>query len=394
MIGFLEKVHLHPDIADYVKELWMPGPCYSRKPNELLGSFPTQVIRLIEAEITRCIQPKYLDFYLKDGWQDSKCLSTVLVTTTMLFLLPNIKTLFCSGGNYHGGWPVESSQIWGAETMYKLIKRLQSHKKPECKILQKLERASIRWTTTSQETFEFLEWLAALPNIKFIQADGISTQVMHTPGRILAPRSSSLTKFEFHGQLRGTETLEGLLQAAGSLKCFVYHNSSDFEENARVPPNVGGRDICSLLSRYTASSLGKLKINLFLSVESLSMFRRLTHLCVPLDTLPNLELPGEISTALALPPNLEILILRYMGENDGIVKKFVRAVIDAKVARWPYLKILFLQYSALRYADQDFRKWAELATKDLAEVGVDFRFVDGYGDSLDGIHWRSLDYLF
>lgn len=36
---------------------------------------------------------------------------------------------------------------------------------------------------------------------------GISTQVMHSPGRNLAPKSSSLTKFELHSQIYGTESL-------------------------------------------------------------------------------------------------------------------------------------------------------------------------------------------
>lgn len=72
MTELLEKVHLQPDIADYVKELWMPGPHHSCKPNDGLGAFPTRVIRFIEAEFTRCIQPQYLDYYLKDSWQDSK----------------------------------------------------------------------------------------------------------------------------------------------------------------------------------------------------------------------------------------------------------------------------------------------------------------------------------
>lgn len=217
MTDFLEKVHLHPDIADYVKELWMPGPRYSCRPSETLASFPTPVIRLIEAEITRCIEPQYLNCYLKDSWQDSKCLSTVLITATMLFLLPNVKTLVCSGGSTYDEYSREPSQLWGAETLYKLIKRLQVHKKPECKILQKLESASLRWTTTTQTTFEFLEWLAALPNIKIIQADGISTQVTKTPSRTLAPRSSALTKLEINGRLHGTETLK---RAHSSCKIF------------------------------------------------------------------------------------------------------------------------------------------------------------------------------
>ncbi len=185
MIEFLKKVHLQPDIPGYVKNLWMPGPRYSCESNDKIGSFPTQVIRLIEAEITRCIQPQYLGYYLKDDWQVSQCLSTVLITATMLFLLPNIKKLVCSGGPALGTYGGNTGRLWGAETLYRLIQRLESHKKPECKILQKLEEASLRWTTTSQETFSFLEWLAALPSIKSIQADGISTQVVHAPGRSL-----------------------------------------------------------------------------------------------------------------------------------------------------------------------------------------------------------------
>lgn len=386
MTAFLEKVHLQPYIADYVKDLWMPGPRYSCKPYDGLGRFPSQAIRLIEAEITRCIQPQYLSYYLKDGWQDSKCLGTVLITATMLFLLPNVQTLCCSGGNSG-----QSGQLWGAETLYKLIKRLQSHKKPERKILQKLESVSIRWTTTSQQTFEFLEWLTALPTLKSIQADGISTQVMHTPGRILAPRSSSLTKLQFHGQIHGTQTLEGLLQAARSLKCFVYHSSSEFEKDGKNSSNVGGREISAVLSKYTANSLEKLRTDLVLSVESLSLFQRLKHLWVPLDTLPILELPGEISTVLALPPSLEHLILpqQSMGKTRGFFKAFVRAVVNAKDARWPFLKNLTLQYSTYQTADDDFQKWLEPATKDLAEVGVEFHCVAGQKDLLDDGYWMG-----
>lgn len=279
--------------------------------------------------------------------------------------------------------------------MYKLIKRLQSHKMSGCKILQKLESASIRWTITSQEIFEFLEWLVALPNIKSIQADGISTQVMHTLSRFLAPRSFNLIKFEFHGQIHGTETLEGLFQVARSLKCFVYHPSSEFEKNRWVPSNVEGREICSVLSKYIVNSLEKLQTDLVLSVESLSIFKRLRYLCVSLDTLPILGLPGEISTALALPSSLEHLILfpRYMRNNRGFIKEFVRAVVNAKDARWLYLKILALQYFTLHDADEEFREWVELATKDLAEVGVEFHCVDTSARSLDGIYWRDLSGL-
>ncbi|CAF9940654.1 hypothetical protein IMSHALPRED_002115 [Imshaugia aleurites] len=391
MTKFLEDVHLQRNIADCVQEFWVPGPRYSCKPNERLEPFPIKVIRLIEAEITRCIQPQYLKYYLKDGWQDSKCLSTVFVTATMLFLLPNVKTLFCSGGNCHRGWPIELSQIWGAETMYKMIKRLQSHKMPGCEILQNFESASLRWTIKSQETFEFLEWLAALPNIKSIQVDGISTHFTHTPDKILTPRSSNLTKFEFHGQIHGIETLEGLLQAAESLKCFVYHNSSEFEENRRVPPNVGSREICSLLSKYTANSLEKFRMgDLASSVESLSIFQRLTHLCVQLHTLPILVLPGEISTAFALPSSLENLILikgYYVGWNNGPLKEFMRAVVNAKDARWPYLKHLTVKYDHLHG-----QECVESATKDLAEVGVEFHCVH---HSLDGdTYWQNWESLF
>lgn len=94
---------------------------------------------------------------------------------------------------------------------------------------------------------------------------------MHTPGRILAPRSSSLTKFEFHGRIRGTETLEGLLQAARSLKCFVYHPSSEFDKVRKNSWDVEGRGLCSTLSKYTANSLEKLRTDLVLSIECLSM---------------------------------------------------------------------------------------------------------------------------
>lgn len=67
-----------------------------------------------------------------------------------------------------------------------------------------------------------------------------------------------------------------------------------------------------------------------------------------LNVLPICELPGEISPALALPPSLEHLILpeRYMGENHGFVKGFVRVVVNVKDARWLYLKNLTLQYSS------------------------------------------------
>ena len=396
MTEFLEKVDLNPDIADYVKELWMPGPRYSCKPNERLRPFPTSVISLIETEITKCIQPQYLDCYLKDGWQDSKCLSTVLITATMIFLLSNVKTLVCSGGSTYDECSGERSQLWGAETLYKLIKRLQVHKKAECKILQKLESASIRWTRTSQMTNEFLEWLAALPTIKSIQADGISTRVMPTRNRILSPRSSSLTKLEFHGRLHGTETLEGLLEAARSFKCFVYHDSSEFENDidrvSRNGPRVGGRELCSVLAKYSATSLEKLRTNLGLSVKSLSVFQRLTHLYAPLNTLPILGLPGEISTALALPPNLEHLILPQNGK--GVIQELVVAVVNAKDLRWPNLRNLTLPYSPFAASNKAFRKSIENATNDLAEVGVEFHCLKGSQDFLSGEYMRNLSSLF
>ncbi len=393
MTEFLEKVDRHPDIADYVKELRMPGPRYSCKPTESLNSFPTPVTGLIEAEITRCIEPQYLKCYLKDGWQDSKCLSTVLITATMLFLLPNVKTLVCSGGSTLDQSLGERNQLWGAETLYKLIKRLQVHKKPECKILQKLESVSIRWTTTTQTTFEFLEWLAALPNIESIQADGISTQVMQTPNKILFPRSSSLTKLEFHGRLHGTEALEGLLQAAKSLKSFVYHDSFEFEKDRTSDHSVGGREICSMLAKYSVNSLEKLRTDLVLSVESLSVFQRLTHLYAPLYTLPILGLPGEISTALASPPSLEHLILPrdHLGNEHGFPQELVMAVVTAKDLRWPNLKKLTL---AFHRSDKAFRKSVEVATKDLAEVSVEFNCVEYGDDLLSGEFWGYPSDLF
>ncbi len=396
MTEFLEKVHLHPEIADYVKELRVPGPRYSCKPNETLEPFPTPVIRLIEAEITRCIKPQYLECYLKDGWQDSKCLSTVLITATML-LLPNVKTLFCSGGWCYNVCSGERSQLWGAETLYKLIKRLQVHKKPECKILQKLESASLRWTTTTQTTFEFLEWLAALPTIKSIKADGISTEVMQTPSRILAPRSSALTKLEIHGRLHGTETLEGLIQAARSFKCFVYHDSSEFEKDKKDPSNVGGREMCSVLAKYSVNSLEKLRTDLVLSVESLSVFQRLTHLYAPLNTLPILGLSGEISTALALPPNLEHLILPQgcLNNKKEFPQELVMAVVNAKDIRWPNLKNLTLSYDDFQAPSKTYRKSVEVATEDLAEVGVEFHCVDAENrDFLSGEVLGDLSHLF
>ena len=394
MIEFLEKVHLQPDIAGYVKNLWMPGPRYSCESNDKIGSFPTQIIRLIEAEITRCIQPQYLGYYLKDDWQVSQCLSTVLITATMFFLLPNIKKLVCSGGPYFGVYGGDSGRLWGAETLYRLIQRLESHKKPECKILQKLEEASLRWTTTSQATFNFLEWLAALPSIKSIQADGISTQVVHTPGRILDPQPSSLTRLEFHGQFHGTETLEGLLQAARSLKCFIYHHTTKFGQDWKKegPPIVGGGEICSVLSRYAVNSLEKLKTDLFLSVEDLSTFQRLKHLYAPLTTLPIIETPGQISPALMLPPSLEHLILpQYRGEK---ARGLVKAVVNAKHARWPHLKNLTLQYPCFDKDDEELREWAESATKDLAEVGVEFRCVAEGKNLLDDKYWFGSRHLF
>ena len=51
---------------------------------------------------------------------------------------------FYSNGLYGG----KGGHICGPEILYTFIKRLQLHKKPECKILQNLETASIRWTTT------------------------------------------------------------------------------------------------------------------------------------------------------------------------------------------------------------------------------------------------------
>ena len=147
MIEFLEKVQFQPDIANQIEELWKPGSRYSCNPNESLEYLPNEVIRLIEAEITRCIQPQYLDYYLKEGWQDTKCLRTVSITATILLLLPNVKTLKISGGHsvrkYSGG-RYSGGQTWGAETFCRFIKSLETHKKPDCKVLQKLENANIR----------------------------------------------------------------------------------------------------------------------------------------------------------------------------------------------------------------------------------------------------------
>lgn len=143
MTDKLKNVYLKPNIANNIEVVWMPGPRYSCDPSESLWSFPDEAIRLIESEITRCIQPEYLDFYLKGGWQESKCLSTVPVFATILLLFQNVKELKISGGRYietkktgdkrcafgyHPGY--DTRQMWGPETFFKFIKSLESHTKP------------------------------------------------------------------------------------------------------------------------------------------------------------------------------------------------------------------------------------------------------------------------
>ena len=97
---------------------------------------------------------------------------------------------------------------------------------------------------------------------------------MHTLGRSLAPKTSSLTRFEFCGRIHGTETLKGLLQAARSLKCFTYHSSSNYEKDKGAESDVEGHALCSVLSDLTDRSLVKLKTDLGMSVESLSKLQR------------------------------------------------------------------------------------------------------------------------
>ena len=384
MTNKLKEVHFKPDTANQIEVLWLPGPRYSCDVSEKLWAFPGEAIHLIETEIVRCIQPQYVDFYLKKGWQNSQCLSTVLCTATILFLFQNVKELKISGGHYnellasdkrsarkHNYTEHATPQMWGPETFFKFIKRLESHTEPECKILQKLESASVRWTTTSQTAFEFLEWLAALPAINSIHAAGISTQFMHKSPRNLIPRSSSLTRLELDGQINDTQTLQGILQGARSLECFTYHSSSKYEENVRVESNVRGSGVCSVLAEFCGHSLKKFQTNLVLFPADLMKLQRLTHLWAPLKDLPMFELPRSLEQL--------VLSREHPRPHPDPIKPFVEVLVHAKDQNLPSLKTLTLVYSCWTgNPDEAFGEWIQSATKDLAEVDIDFHCVNSF----------------
>ena len=396
MTNMLEDVHLEPDTANHIKVLWMPGPRYSCDASEERWWFPDAVIRLIETEISRCIQPQYLKFYLRSGWQNSKCLSTVLLTATILFLFQNVKELKISGGNYieeiERDDPLDTPitvqrHMWGPETFYRFVKRLESHAEPECKILQKLESASVRWTTTSQTAFEFLEWLAALPAIKSIHADGISTNFRHDSPRLLAPRSSSLATIELRGVIHGTQTLQGILQAARSLESFIYHASDMHGNTDVIKYSVRGSELCSVLSELCGHSLKKLQTNLDLSAAELTKLPHLTHLWAPLRAFGK-----EIDPPSCLPRSVEHLVLpqRSCYQRPFYINCFVETLISLAERRdLPSLKVVTLVYPFLPSSDEELGEWIKSATKDLAEVGVDFRCVDGSGYCLGGGRWEG-----
>ena len=163
---------------------------------------------------------------------------------------------------------------------------------------------------------------------------------MHTLGKSPASGSSSLTKLEIHGQISGPETLEGLLQATKSLNCFVYNVSTEFNEDRTKDFNFGDLEFVSVLSKHAIVSLKRLKTNVFLPVENLSPFQRLTHLDAPLNTPPFLQPPGAPGTGQGLPSSLEHLILPGDNYDD---KKLVRLVVNAKRTHWPHLRNLTLK---------------------------------------------------
>ena len=106
-------------------------------------------------------------------------------------------------------------------------------------------------------------------------------------------------------------TVEGLLRAARSLKSFVYHPSSDFEKDGKKGPNVGDREIGSVLSKYTANSLKEVKTLFVESWWSLSIFQRLEHLCVPLDTYQADE-------------NESLRAFQFIGSVTGFLNRYPR----------------------------------------------------------------------
>ena len=405
MADMLKKVHLEPNTADKVEVLWMPGPRYSCDPREKLRPFPDPAICLIETEITKCIQLQYLDLYLKEGWQVSKCLSTVLVTATVLFVFRNVKELKISGGLYterikkgrdtmfDDRLRFATRQMWGPETFYRLVKRLESHTKPAYKILQKLESVSIRWTTTNQTAFEFLEWLSALPVITFIHADGIITKFMYNSSRILAPKSFSLAKIELKRNIYRAQALQGIFQAARSLECFIYHSTSDFED-IWFFLNVLDYKFFLVFSEFCDHFLKKLQTHVGLSAADSRKLECLTHLRTRLEILPTFGLSGETNTASSLPQSLEYLVLpqRASHQDIGPIESFLKDLVHAKDQHLPSLKSLTLVYPGFDFtfkSDKAYSDWIESATKVLANVGVDFHCVHWNGVTFHGELWKG-----